>query len=503
MNRGNVLNYGYLKDIHLADKFCQKVLTSGDNGLIAQYGRENLYFFIRYILGRKDINHQWLYERCCEVGKKPDWCIDIWPREHCKSSIITWAKTIQDIAINPEETICLFSSTRANAKKFLRQIMNTLEQNKTLSALYPEIFYQNPEKEAQKWSENDGITVKRESYVKEGTIEAWGLDSLPTGSHYSMLIFDDVVDAQNVTTAEQKSKIEENFALALNLTSRGYRVRVIGTRYAYDDYYAKLLVNKLFTPRVYTATDNGKIDGNPVFLTKEDLDKRRAAMNNDYVFSCQMLQNPLALSTQTFNKDWIKYYEKVPEGKNLRIYISADPANSRRKGADYTVYWVIAACEDGNIYILDGVKDRISLTDRGNKILALYKKYNPILIGYEQYGMQADISYLREIFAQENLTPNIVEINSKVKKEDRIRQLIPLFQAGKIHFPKSLVYVNSEQKYTDIVDEFLYEYEYFPAISHDDMLDSLAHICNEKFNFSFPPKNNFVKEKYYDVNFDL
>jgi hypothetical protein len=76
-----------------------------------------------------------------------------------------------------------------------------------------------------------------------------------------------------------------------------------------------LLVNKLFTPRVYTATDNGKIDGNPVFLTKEDLDKRRAAMNNDYVFSCQMLQNPLALSTQTFNKDWIKYYEKVPEGK--------------------------------------------------------------------------------------------------------------------------------------------------------------------------------------------
>ena len=40
MNRGNVLNYGYLKDIHLADKFCQKVLTSGDNGLIAQYGRQ-------------------------------------------------------------------------------------------------------------------------------------------------------------------------------------------------------------------------------------------------------------------------------------------------------------------------------------------------------------------------------------------------------------------------------------------------------------------------------
>jgi hypothetical protein len=39
------------------------------------------------------------------------------------------------------------------------------------------------------------------------------------------------------------------------------------------------------------------------------------------------------------------------------------------------------------------------------------------LIGYEQYGMQADISYLREIFAQENLTPNIVEINSKVKKK--------------------------------------------------------------------------------------
>jgi hypothetical protein len=60
----------------------------------------------------------------------------------------------------------------------------------------PKYFTKILKKRHKNGRKNDGITVKRESYVKEGTIEAWGLDSLPTGSHYSMLIFDDVVDAQ-------------------------------------------------------------------------------------------------------------------------------------------------------------------------------------------------------------------------------------------------------------------------------------------------------------------
>ena len=79
--------------------------------------RTDLYFLLRYICGRDDLEHPWLYERCKEVQRSPNGHIDLWAREHYKSTIITFGLTIQDILrshgedpIGPEE---LTLSTRA------------------------------------------------------------------------------------------------------------------------------------------------------------------------------------------------------------------------------------------------------------------------------------------------------------------------------------------------------------------------------------------------------
>ncbi len=137
--------------------------------------KSDLYFLLRYACNRADLEHPWLFARCREVQASPNGHLDLWAREHRKSSIITFGMTIFNILNNPEVTIGIFSHTRPIAKGFLRQIKRELEANENLKAWFPDIIWENPSKEAPKWSEDDGITVRRKTNPKESTVEAWGL----------------------------------------------------------------------------------------------------------------------------------------------------------------------------------------------------------------------------------------------------------------------------------------------------------------------------------------
>src|SRR6478735_10403991 len=122
------------------------------HALAAEACRTDLYFLLRYGLKRADAANKWVYERCGEVQADPDGHLDLWAREHYKSTIITFAKTIQDILIDPEVTVGIFSHTRPIAKAFLRQIKQEFETNETLKTWFPDVLWANPHKESPKWS---------------------------------------------------------------------------------------------------------------------------------------------------------------------------------------------------------------------------------------------------------------------------------------------------------------------------------------------------------------
>jgi len=116
-----------------------------------------------------------LFDRCREVEAAPNGHRDLWAREHYKSSIITFGLTIRDILQNPEITVGIFSYSRPIAKAFLRQIKREFEANEILRRLFPEICWDNPHLQSSKWSEDDGIILRRQGNPKEATVEAWGL----------------------------------------------------------------------------------------------------------------------------------------------------------------------------------------------------------------------------------------------------------------------------------------------------------------------------------------
>jgi phage terminase large subunit-like protein len=455
---------------------------------LANLGRTDLYFLLRYILKATYADNDWCFARCREVQAAPDGYLDLWAREHFKSTIITYALTIQNVLNDPEITVGIFSHTRPIAKGFLRQIKREFEGNDDLKRLYPDVLWQNPQKEAPKWSEDDGIIVKRKSNPKEATIEASGLvDGQPTSKHYKLAIYDDTVTRESVTTPEMIKKVTEAWELSLNLHSEGGVSRYIGTRYHYNDSYATMMERGSVIPRIYPATDTGKLDGRPVLLAPERLAEKRRDMG-PYTFGCQMLQDPTADATQGFKMEWLKYYPAPVRHDAMAKLILVDPAGEKKTAAhDYTSMWVLGFNEDRKIYVLDIVRDRLNLTQRTAALFALHRYYQPLQVGYERYGMQSDIAHIKTEMERKVYSFEITELGGSMPKPDRIRRLIPLFEQGTILLPDTFARTNYEGKSEDLVSIFVNdEYRAFPVMVHDDMLDSLARVEDEDIVVDFP-----------------
>jgi phage terminase large subunit-like protein len=133
------------------------------------------------------------------------------------------------------------------------------------------------------------------------------------------------------------------------------------------------------------------------------------------------------------------------------------------------------------------VRDRLSLTQRADLVMNWHRRWRPIAIGYERYGMMADIEHIRDRQETENYRFPIIELGGQMPKEDRIRRLIPWFEQGRIYLPHALHKRNYEGVEHNLVEAFRNEeYLAFPVSSHDDMLDALARLFDEDMPASFP-----------------
>lgn len=464
-----------------------EVLKDNDTQCLRQLCQEDLFFLLTIGFKREDINCDWLYERCREVEADPNEHIDLWAREHYKSTIITYGHSIKDILCNPNITIGIFSHTRPIAKAFLSQIKFELERNIFLKTLFPEILYESPKSEAPLWSLDSGIMVKRTNNSKEATVQAWGVvDGQPTSKHFDILVYDDVVTRESVSTPEQIKKTTEMLQLSYNLgTKTGVR-RFIGTRYHTNDTYKTIIDLGTAKPRLKPATEDGTIEGKSVFLPDDILKKKRRDMG-PYVFGSQMLQNPVSDKSMGFKPEWLKYYNKINTTNGWNVYILVDPASEKKKTSDYTVMAVIGLAPDNNFYLLDAIRDRLNLTERTDTLFRLHRKWMPKDVGYEKYGLQSDIEHIEYVQEQENYRFNITHLGGQIKKEDRIKRLIPIFEKGRFWLPKSLRFTNYEGKSVDFVKEFIKdEYETFPVSTHDDMLDCISRILDQDFSIKFP-----------------
>ena len=399
-----------------------------------------------------------------EDGKKKG--LFLLPRGHLKSTEITISYSIQTLLREPNSRILISNALLDNSKGFLREIKGHFEKNERLRALFGD--YANTD---EKWSENQIIVKKRTSFHKEPSIQVTSVDKSVVSQHYDLIIADDLVTRESISTKEQRVKLIKYYKDLLDLLEPGGLLLVIGTRWHYDDLYGWLISeNKskdnihVMVRRVWKDVDETM----PTFPQKFSPEYIRAlkADKGSFEFNSQYNNDPVSEEEADFKRESFRFFKvsemDVSDGD---IYITIDPAVSKQDASDYTGI-VVNLVKGGKWFILEGRRMKLNPTELVDEMFYLHRKYKPNFrkMGIEQIMYTDAIDY--DITRKMNETGEwflIEKVRHKNRrKTDRIRALVPLFERGNITLG---------DRCADLEEELTR----FPVAEHDDIMDALAY----------------------------
>lgn len=316
---------------------------------------------------------------------------------------------------------------------------------------------------------------------------AVGVGGSVTGRRADLGIIDDPVKSREEADSEtQRDKVWEWYKADFYTRLKpNASIILIMTRWHEDDLAGRLLADAseggeqwevLSLSMEACANDPlGRNEGEllwPEWFTDEMITQAKRDPRN---WLALYQQQPRPDSGGEFKKEWLQFYKNKPVNGNK--YILVDPASEKKKTSDYTSIFVLLLGQDNNIYVIDMVRDRLNLPERAALVFKLHKEHSPLDVGYEKYGMQADIEHIKDKMEREQYRFNITEVGGSMPKNDRIRRMIPLFEAGRVWLPESLHKTDFQGQLRNLVDDFIeQEYAAFPVGKHDDMMDCLDRL---------------------------
>ncbi len=496
-----------LPDLKYGTDFCRYLADAKKAGMtneaaLRELFKHSLWFLVYFGMRVSIANHPWWVERCKEVQNGPaSHTLDLWAREHSKSTVITVGRTIQDLLNNPEERIGIFSYARPAALSFLRSIKSILENSSLLKACFPDILYQDPKSEAPKWSEIDGIIVKRKGFYKEASIEAWGLvEGSPVGKHFSLRVYDDIVVPDNANSPEMLSKTKEAFDMSQNLGTIDGRHRVIGTTYHYED----LLVNlknrvthdgrQVYTTRIRPATVDGTPNGKSAYLPEERLAELRI---NRQMFYSQQLLDPTPQGTQILDKDCLVEVSPAEIPQNLFKFMAVDPAGERKSDKRQGDSWalIVAGVEPfrddlgaSRVFILDMMVEPMTEAEALTNVVNMFLRNGQVRqLGVEKVGISTAEVHIAKALHARNRSISIENGGLVVlrpggrSKHQRIEAALqwPLLHR-KIHLSTSVPVAYRERLKLE-----MHKYPWWS----DDSLDALSYIYDMVRDYRFGAVN--------------
>lgn len=398
---------------------------------------------------------------------------------------------------NPKNCVIACSHTLELAERFGRRARNVVGNE--LFRLLFDLGLSPDSQAAGRWETGLG-----------GEYFAAGVGGSITGRRADLGIIDDPVKSREAADSEVQREMAWQWYLNDFLTrlKPGARQVVVQTRWHEDDLAGRILEREADQWRVISLPMEaeggdplGRKEGEllwPEWFDQEMVDRAKADARS---WSALYQQRPRPVGGGEFRRDWVNFYQSQPDGMkdSTNRYILVDAANEKRKGNDYTAMWVVGLGHDSNVYVLDLVRDRLNLTERTSELFRLHRKWKPMDVRYEKYGMMTDIEHIKTVQDSLNYRFHITEVGGDTPKNDRIRRLIPYFERNRMWFPSSLHRTMHDGVTRELINDFVEkELLAFPVGKHDDMLDSLARLVEPELSLTWPSQEEEYKPRRYE-----
>lgn len=459
--------------------------------------KNDLFFIAYFVANWEGGNKPFIVERCHEIESGPQTGnVDIWSREHGKSTLLNRSLTVKRIVNDPECTTAIFSYKAGAAQAHMDSTRKILELP-IMKWAFPDICWQNTN-ESTSWSLQGGIRVKRQNTVRpEHTVQAFGLvEGMPTGGHWDHLIFDDVETDDMAQSPDQLELCFNKLQMAYNLGREGGTANVIGTFYSHCGVLTRLQEmkdiygNPMYNVRIFPGTDDGTITGKPVFFSQEYLDSKKTRPG----FSTQILCNPTPGHEKRLYFDRFKMVRKAQLPARRAKIIVIDTAGDAavqigKKNDNWAMLCLSVDLNDRddlglrNIYLEDAIVSKLTISAAVDAACRLYMRNSIVsIIGIEQAGQSTQYNDIRsglkargvyiEVKGSGNPYGNMILLSPGNKaKEVRIENNISWsLNNGKLHIVEDSVS-------PEVVAALKNECERFPFF-HVDILDALAYLFN-------------------------
>lgn len=436
------------------------------------------------------------YKPACDLWdlEGPRRRLNMIPRGHLKTTVVTFAHTIQWIINYPNVRILLSTHTDGAAKQFINELRKHFTNSDDFRLLFPEHVPHG--KGVNDFGNQEHFdTCARTLWRKEHTVQFVTVGSSIASVHFEVTKHDDIVDKENVRTPEQIQVVKDHLGMCGPLVeTHAHPVRgemdgwvdLTGTFYDYSDVNYSIYEiesdkppeKRIWSLNVQSAAPNWP-EG-PYLWPERCGYKKLKSIEDDPaegpgVLSSQYLLNPTPKGSGlvedeseivwTPRKVMNELYARFV--LNVTVDLAGMDVNAKRTADnDFTVLNLSGFGTDGHIYVLELIHGKPTPHQVIEHMFDLYKRHPRI----QSFKIPKDhftrvlLPFLKAEEVKRGIWLPIMEISisNQTSKKQKIKGLQPWFQRGMIHWADDL----------PCKQWIRWEILKFPKFAHDDILDT-------------------------------